>query len=320
MTTDYTNKPLIVITGPTACGKTPTAVALAKMINGEVISADSMQLYRGMDIGTAKPSIEERKGIPHHLIDVVDPNESFSVAIFQKMAGETIFDIHSRGKIPILAGGTGFYINAVVHKGLLSSEMPEADDTNIRKELLQQATEKGNMFLHDRLKIVDHPSAERIHPNNIKRVVRALAYYEVNGKPISSHRPVIDTLYNTLFIVLHRDRALLYEAIDKRVEDMVIRGLVEEVEKLLHNGVNETATSMQALGYKEIIPFIKGQCTLEEAVTAIKQGSRRYAKRQLTWFRNQMNGQWLSMDDKTHEEAASIIANRHRYLRKRGCL
>jgi tRNA dimethylallyltransferase len=174
---------------------------------------------------------------------------------------------------------------------------------------LEQATEKGNEFLHERLKLVDALSAERIPPNNIKRVVRALAYYELNGTPFSSHKPVLDALYNTLFVILHRDRALLYEAIDRRVEDMIAKGLVEEVNTLLNGGVNETAFSMKALGYKEIIPFLKGECALEETVDAVKQGSRRYAKRQLTWFRHQMNGQWLSMDDKTTEEAAKIIAS-----------
>ena len=301
-------KPLIVITGPTACGKTAVAVALAKMINGEVVSADSMQIYCGMDIGTAKPSIEERDGIPHHLIDVADPKENFSVAIFQKMAQKAIFDIHSCNKVPILVGGTGFYINSVVYKELLSPDMPDKDN-DIRNKLLQQSVEKGSNFLHERLNMVDAQSAERIHPNNIKRVVRALVYYEINGKPISSHKPVLDTLYNTLFIVLHRERALLYEAINSRVEDMLAKGLVEEVKKLLHDGVNEAASSMQALGYKEIIPFLKGECTFEETVEAIKQGSRRYAKRQLTWFRHQINGHWLSMDYKTTVETAENIAD-----------
>ena len=302
--------PLIVITGPTACGKTPTAVALAKKIKGEIVSADSMQIYKGMDIGTAKPTMAERDGIPHHMLDIEDPKKDFSAAVFQQMARGAIEDIYSRGKIPILVGGTGFYIAGVVYENALTSE--EDDNANsreliIREELMKQAAQKGGGALHNRLKIVDPQSAVGIHPNNVKRVVRALAYYEANHKPISAYKRGRDLRYGTLFIVLNRDRGSLYETINRRVEVMINQGLIQEVEKLLAAGVGDKATAMQALGYKEIVPYLKGACSLEEAVKAIKQGSRRYAKRQLTWFRHQLDGHWLSMDDKTPEEAAEVI-------------
>ncbi|MCL2422094.1 MAG: tRNA (adenosine(37)-N6)-dimethylallyltransferase MiaA [Defluviitaleaceae bacterium] len=299
-------KPLVVITGPTACGKTPTAVALAKMIDGEIISADSMQIYKGMDIGTAKPAMAEREGIPHHMLDIANPHKDFSVAIFQQMAREAIEDIHNRGKIPILAGGTGFYITSTVYEDALTPE-PEKEDIAIRQRLMDKAVQEGSNVLHERLKAIDPVSASNIHPNNVKRVIRALAYYEHTGQLFSSQGREKNLRYDTLFIILHRDRAKLYEAINRRVEMMIFQGLVSEVEQLLAAGARQDATAMQAIGYKEIIPHLNGQCTLEEAIAAIQQNSRRYAKRQLTWFRHQMDGHWLSMDENTTEEAATII-------------
>ena len=276
------------------------------MINGEIVSADSMLVYRGMDIGTAKPNMAERDGVPHHLIDVVSPMEDFSAANFQQMAREAIDDIHNRGKLPILAGGTGFYINAAVYGGLLADCSKK--EAAIRKLLMQQTAMEGGVVLHNRLKVADPLSAEKIHPNNIKRVVRALAHYEATGYPISANNQEQKLLYNTLFIVLNRNRDQLYEAIDRRVEMMMIKGLEDEVKKLIAYGINMTTTAMQALGYKEMIPYFSGQCTLEEAKQAIKQGSRRYAKRQLTWFRQQIkNGVWLSMDNTTPKQAADMI-------------
>ena len=306
--------PLIVITGPTACGKTPTAVALAKKINGEIVSADSMQIYRGMDIGTAKPTLAERDEIPHHMLDIADPKNDFSAAAFQQMARDAIEDIHSRGKMPILVGGTGFYIAAAVYENALTQDKDEEEsaiskELIIREQLMKETAQEpeGAAALHNRLKIVDPQSADRIHPNNIKRVVRALAYYEANHQPISAHKRGRDLRYDTLFIVLHRDRASLYQAIDRRVVVMIEQGLVREVEELLATGVGNKTTAMQALGYKEIIPYLRKECSLEAAVQAIQQGSRRYAKRQLTWFRHQIDGHWLSMDDKTPESAAEAI-------------
>ena len=293
---------IVVICGPTACGKTRVAVELAKMIDGEVVSADSMQVYRGMDIGTAKPAMNERDGIPHHLFDVADPTEDFSAAAFKGLAREAIDDILKRGKAPILAGGTGFYINAVIYDDALAPETPV--DANLRRELMNDPN------LYERLKAVDPKSADRIHPNNIKRAARAYAYYLETGRPISGHAVKRVLRYNTLSIVLYRERALLYEAIDRRVISMISKGLAKEVENLLAVGVKEESTAMQALGYKEMIPYLKGQCTLEEAQKAIQQKSRRYAKRQLTWFKNQINGCWLPMDEKTPKEAAMEVFNR----------
>lgn len=294
---------MIIITGPTACGKTSTAVALAKMINGEIISADSMQVYKGMDIGTAKPTLKERDGIPHHLIDIADPTENFSVAIYQKMARNSIEEIRKRGKTPILVGGTGFYINATIFE---QSIAPEENNSNLN-EIAEQLMQESEIELHNRLKEVDPKSAESIHPNNKKRVVRALAYYEANGKPISAHIRGKKQLYNAPLVILHRDRASLYDAINKRVDEMISQGLAEEVKALLSAGVQEKATAMQAIGYKEMIPYIKGETTLENGITAIKHSSRRYAKRQLTWFRHQMDGNRLSMDGITTKEAAKNI-------------
>ena len=290
-------KPLIIITGPTACGKTPTAVALAKLANGEVVSADSMQIYKGMDIGTAKPSMEERDGIPHHMIDIAEPSDDFSAATFQQMARTAIADIHSRGKLPILAGGTGFYINSVVYEDALSPD--SLDDMQIRIELMKQPD------IYERLKKIDPESAAAIHPNNIKRVARALAYCEANGSKFSDHKPEKRFLYDASFYVLFRKRALLYEAINRRVELMIEQGLVEEVKTLLK--LEKHGTAMQALGYKEMLPYLRGQQSLEEAIAAIQQGSRRYAKQQLTWFRHQLKGTWISMDEYSPREAARRI-------------
>ena len=290
-------KPLVIITGPTACGKTPTAVALAKLVDGEVVSADSMQIYRGMDIGTAKPSMEEREGIPHHMIDVAEPTEDFSASVFQQMAREAIDDIYKRGKQPILAGGTGFYINSVVYEDALSPD--SADDMQYRLVLMKQSD------IYGRLKKLDSKAAAAIHPNNIKRVARALAYCELNGSKFSDYKPEKRPLYDASFFVLHRDRVLLYDAINQRVEDMINRGLVDEVKALLK--LEKHGTAMQALGYKEMLPYLKGQQSLEVAITAIQQGSRRYAKQQLTWFRHQLKGTWLSMDEYNPKEAARRI-------------
>ena len=290
-------KPLIIITGPTACGKTPTAVELAKLANGEVVSADSMQIYKGMDIGTAKPSISERDGIPHHMIDIVDPSEDFSAATFQQMARAAIDDIHKRGKLAVLAGGTGFYINSVVYEDALSPD--SADDMQYRIELMRQPD------IYERLQKLDPKSAEAIHPNNIKRVARALAYCELNGSKFSDHKPEKRPLYDAKFYVLHRNRALLYEAINRRVDAMIKQGLVEEVKALLK--LEKHGTAMQALGYKEMLPYLSGEQSLEEATEAVKQGSRRYAKQQLTWFRHQLKGTWLSMDEYSPQEAARRI-------------
>ncbi|MCL1988803.1 MAG: tRNA (adenosine(37)-N6)-dimethylallyltransferase MiaA [Firmicutes bacterium] len=290
-------KNLIIITGPTACGKTATAINLAKMLNGEIISADSMQIYKNMDIGTAKPTISERNGVIHHLIDIIEPTENFSVAIFQKLANQAIIEVYNRGKIPILVGGTGFYINAVAYKNALAPK----ESTKLQEHLQKNATSQE---LYEYLQKVDPLSASRIHPNNVQRVSSALAYYESTGKPISHHKPQKEPRYNNRFIILTRDRQSLYNAINKRVEIMFAKGLPQEVKYLLENGVTSNTTAMQAIGYKEMLPYLNDKCTLAETILTIQQNSRRYAKRQLTWFRHQLTGYCLNTDKTTSEEMA----------------
>ena len=284
---------VIVIAGPTASGKTDLAIELALRINGEIISADSMQIYREMNIGTAKPTMEERKGIPHHMLDIVDPDEEFSVAQFQQGAKKCIKDILSRGKVPIVAGGTGLYINAVVNNITFSETIT---DWNYRNQLQNIAREQGPEALHTLLQEVDPISAENIHPNNVKRVIRALEVYETTGKPISQHqlesrqkKPEYD--YKIFGIEVERD--VLYRRIESRADKMLEMGLYEEVENILKKGYSPDLVSLQGIGYKEIIMAILGKCTLEEAVDKIKLNTRHLAKRQMTWFRKTENLKWM---------------------------
>lgn len=294
-------KPLFVITGPTACGKTAAAVALAKRVGGEVVSADSMLVYRGMDIGTAKPSLEERDGVPHHLIDVVNPDETFSAARYQQMAAAVIADIHARGRIPILAGGTGFYINAVVYGNMfVSDDNPNDAEDAYRTLLITQASQKGAMYLHDQLHAVDSAAAATIHPNNIKRVARALSFYHHTGMRISEHNAqqrCNTPVYDVTFVVLHMQRALLYQRIDERVTHMYEAGLANEVRGLLNAGYATTLTSMQGIGYKETTAYLQGDCTLSQAMDTVRLHTRHYAKRQLTWFSHRVpDAFWLDTD------------------------
>ncbi len=284
---------VIVIAGPTASGKTDLAIELALRINGEIISADSMQIYREMNIGTAKPTMEERKGIPHHMLDIVDPDEEFSVAQFQQGAKKCIKDILSRGKVPIVAGGTGLYINALVYNITFSETIT---DWNYRNQLQNIAREQGPEALHALLQEVDPISAENIHPNNVKRVIRALEVYETTGKPISLHqlesrqkKPEYD--YKIFGIEVERD--VLYRRIESRADKMLEMGLYEEVENILKKGYSPDLVSLQGIGYKEIIMAILGKCTLEEAVDKIKLNTRHLAKRQMTWFRKTENLKWM---------------------------
>ncbi|MCL2017060.1 MAG: tRNA (adenosine(37)-N6)-dimethylallyltransferase MiaA [Defluviitaleaceae bacterium] len=279
-------KNLIVIAGATATGKTAVAVELAQKLNGEIISADSMQVYKGMNIGTAKPTIAERGGIIHHLIDVVDvvdiadptkSSEKFSVAMFQKLANQAIIDIYNRGKIPILAGGTGFYINAVIY-----------DNTLVPEKYSRKTYNAPPQALYKQLLAVDPISAAKIHPNNVQRVSAALAYYETTGKPISSYTPAKTPRYNNIIITLHRDRQELYAAINRRTEQMFANGFLQEVQDLLDNGITNNTTAMQAIGYKEVISYLNGEFSFSETLANIQQNSRRYAKRQLTWLRHQL--------------------------------
>lgn len=290
-------RPLIVLTGPTAVGKTALSIRLAKALDGEIISADSMQVYRGMDIGSAKVTKKEMDGVRHHLIDVLEPEEDFNVAAFQRMAKEALEEIYSRGKLPIVAGGTGFYIQALLH------DIDFRDDTGegpIRKELEKLAVEKGAEYLHSLLQQADPQSADQIHPNNIKRVVRALEYFRQTGEPFSLHNQRERercSPYHFLYYVICSDRKNLYERIDRRVDAMMADGLLGEVQALKKRGVKRGMTSMQGLGYKEILDYLDGTCSLEEAVYVLKRDTRHFAKRQITWFRREREVRWLKLED-----------------------
>ena len=297
-------KPLVVIAGPTACGKTDISIELAKKINGEIISADSMQVYKFMDIGTAKATKEEMQGIKHYLIDELMPDEEFNVMIFQKKAKEYMEEIYSKGKIPIIAGGTGFYINAVVN----DNEFTETEDDNaLREKLYKDAQEKGAEYNHNKLKELDPEYASTVHANNIKRVARALEYFYLTGQKFSEHNAEEkkkSSPYNTSFIILNMDREKLYKRIDMRVDIMIKNGLVDEVKNLLEMGYNPELVSMQGLGYKEIIPYIKGEWSLEKSIEELKKRTRHFAKRQLTWFKRQTeNCLWIDLTDGNKEKA-----------------
>lgn len=277
-------KKLVILTGPTAVGKTRLSVKLAKEIGGEIISADSMQVYRHMDIGSAKITKEEMEGIPHYLVDILDPKENFNVFLFQKLAKKAMEQIYENGHIPILVGGTGFYIQSVLYD--IDFEENEGDSA-YRKELEALSAEKGAAYLHDMLKKVDARSAEQIHENNVKRVIRALEYYHQTGTPISGHNDTErakESPYDFCYFVLNDRRELLYERIEKRVDQMLSDGLVAEVQKLKEMGCSMEHISMQGLGYKEILGYLDGQYDLERAVYLIKRDTRHFAKRQLTWF------------------------------------
>lgn len=286
-------RPLVVLTGPTAVGKTGLSIQLAKCINGEIISADSMQVYKGMDIGSAKITEEEMCGVPHHLIDVLEPWEEFNVVVFQQKCKECMEGIYERGHIPILAGGTGFYIQAV----LRDIDFAENEEGSEYRHLLESlAEEKGAEHLHQMLLEVDPKAAEAIHANNVKRTIRALEYYHLTGEKISDHNEreaSKENAYNACYFVLNDERSLLYERIEQRVDEMLENGLVEEVRRLVDNGCTRDMVSMQGLGYKEIVDYLEGRCTLDEAVYVIKRDTRHFAKRQLTWFKREKEVIWV---------------------------
>ncbi len=292
-------KPLLILTGPTAVGKTALSIQLAKAVGGEIVSADSMQVYRHMDIGSAKVTKEEMEGIPHYLIDVLNPQDDFNVVTFQTLARQALDEIYSHGNIPIITGGTGFYIQALLY----DIDFKENDEKNpIREELEQLVKELGDNaaeVLHEKLSQIDPEAAEQIHTNNIKRVIRAIEYFRQTGEKISEHNEEMrqkESPYHFLYYVLTRDRKTLYERIDKRVDIMMANGLVEEVEKLKAMGCHRGQTSMQGLGYKEILDYLDGGCSLEEAVYILKRDTRHFAKRQLTWFRREREVRWLDLD------------------------
>ncbi len=299
-------KPMIVLTGPTAVGKTKLSVALAKAVRGEIISADSMQVYRHMDIGSAKITQEEMQGVPHHLIDILEPWEEFNVVVFKQKCEECLRGIYERGHIPILTGGTGFYIQAVL-RDIDFTENKE--NTALRASLEELAAREGAEALHARLREVDPVSAEAIHANNIKRVIRALEYYELTGMPISTHNEQEkqkESAYRSCYFVLNDDRERLYRRIEERIDEMLENGLVDEVKRLKKMGCHRKMVSMQGLGYKEILAYLEGEISLEEAVYLLKRNTRHFAKRQLTWFRREPDVIWIDKDKFSCDEDAIL--------------
>ena len=298
--------PLIVVAGPTASGKTRLAIDIAKEFNGEIVSADSMQIYKYMDIGTAKPTIEEQAEVKHHLIDFLEPDEEFSVADYTKLAHKTIADITKRGKIAVMCGGTGLYIDSIVND-VDFGEMET--DYKYREQLREIAEKEGGQKLIEMLAEFDPISAERLHPNNIKRVIRAIEFYKISGIPISQHQEntkMAESRYNPIMFCIDHDRSILYERINRRVDIMLEEGLLEEVKKIMDMGYTKDLNSMKGIGYKEIMDYYDGLYSLEEAVEAVKQGSRRYAKRQITWFRRNDKITMLNPDNAL-EKAKEVI-------------
>lgn len=305
-------KPLFILVGPTAVGKTSLSIALAKSLNGEIISADSMQIYDYMDIGTAKITDEEKDGITHYLIDEVTPDIDFSVSDFQHKAKTYIGKILNEDKLPMVIGGTGLYINSLIYDLDFTSSV---SNWNLRYEYEEKANAYGNKYIHDELKNVDPVSADRVHVNDTKRIIRALEVYYETGKPMSEsykdfRKPSNE--FDIVMIGLRMDREKLYERINKRIDIMMEQGLIEEVKSLLDKGYSEDLTSMQGIGYKEIISYLKGECSLEETVEILKRQSRRYAKRQLTWFRKEERIHWIDVDefdsiDEIEKAALNII-------------
>lgn len=312
-------KPLVILTGPTAVGKTKASIGLAKAIGGEIISADSMQVYKQMDIGSAKIKPSEMDGIPHYLVDILEPDEEFHVVLFQQMAKQAIQKIYEKGKIPILVGGTGFYIQAVLYDIDFSEN---EKDTSYREELEKLAQTKGAEYLHDLLREVDEKSAQDIHANNIKRVIRALEYFHQTGEKISEHneeqRKKVSP-YNFSYFVLNDERAHLYERINLRVDQMINEGLVSEVQSLKEKGYTRDMVSMQGLGYKEMLDYLDNKCSLEEAVEIIKRDTRHFAKRQITWFKRESDVTWIDKKEYDYNEER-ILKAMLQELKERGII
>ena len=315
--TEMPMKELVVLTGPTAVGKTDISIELAKRINGEIISADSIQVYKHMNIGSAKVTTDEMQGIKHHLIDILNPDEDFNVHIFQQMTKKCMEEIYSKGKIPIIVGGTGFYIQAVLYD-INFDETGGSHD--YRRELEQLAHEKGAEYLHAMLQKIDPKSAMNIHYNNVKRVIRALEYYHDTGKIISEHNETQrqnESPYNFAYFVLNDDRELLYSRINARVDKMIENGLYDEVKNLFDHGYDSNLVSMQGIGYKEMLECVKGNISLDEASELIKKNTRHFAKRQLTWFRREKNVTMIDYENFNHNkekilnEMLIILQNRN---------
>ena len=311
-------QPLLLLAGPTAAGKTKLSIELAKRLNGEILSGDSMQVYRGMDIGTAKIREEEMEGIPHHLLDVCQPWDEWNVMLFVRKAKEAMEQIRSRGHLPIVVGGPGFYLHALAYD---TDFTQQPGDAGLRRELEQQARELGAESLHRRLAEIDPESAHAIHRNNVKRVIRALEYYQVTGEPISVHNrreKQKTTPYRLCYLVLSMDREQLYRRIDARVDSMVEQGLEEEVRRLIQNGCHRQMVSMQGLGYKEMIDYLEGRMTKEEAVYILKRDTRHFAKRQITWFKAEKEAIWLSPEEAERDGVSLVDAAIELWRRTQG--
>ena len=310
-------KPLIVLTGPTAVGKTALSIALAKQLGCEIISADSMQVYKYMDIGSANITPQEMDGVPHYLVDVLKPEEEFHVVRFQQMAKEAMEKIYAHGNIPLLVGGTGFYIQAVT-RDIDFTEGEE--DRQYRSSLEQIAKTKGPEALHRMLQEIDPPSAALIHANNIKRVIRALEFYHLNGYPISRHNQQEsekESPYNLAYFVLNDERSHLYERIDRRVDRMMEAGLVDEVRRLREMGYDRSMVSMQGLGYKELLAWMDGEYSLDEAVRILKRDTRHFAKRQITWFKREKDVIWMNKPDYDYDDK-KILEDMKQICQERG--
>lgn len=295
--TESAKKPLIILTGPTAVGKTKLSIQLAKAVNGEIISADSMQVYKRMDIGTAKITKEEMQGVRHYLVDELEPTEEFNVVVFQEMAKKAMAKIYQQGKIPIVVGGTGFYIQALLYD--IDFSVHDSKET-YRSKLQQYHEQYGSQYLHDMLKSVDPEYAKTVHANNTKKVIRALEYYKETGQKLSDHNLAQrqkESPYQAAYLVLNDDRQKIYERIDERVDEMIQQGLEEEVRTLVAKGCTKDMVSMQGLGYKEFFDYFDNKISLEEVISLIKRDTRHFAKRQLTWFRRERDVVWFNKNE-----------------------
>lgn len=309
-------KPVIVIVGPTAVGKTKISIELAKEINGEIVSADSMQVYKHMDIGTAKPSAQEMAGVKHYLIDEIYPDEEFSVARYKELALKYIEEIIDKGKIPIIVGGTGLYVNSIIYNIDFSDAV---SDWELRKQLKKEAEEKGNEYLHNRLMEIDPETARKLHVNDVKRVIRAIEFYVYTNKTISHQKELSrknPLKYRFAIIGLRMDRQILYERINQRVELMLEKGLIEEVRELKLLGFDKNTIAMQGIGYKEVLAYLRGELTYEQMVYLIKRDTRRYAKRQITWFKRLEDIYWIDVDK--CEGEAGVLKNIKDYIASYG--
>ncbi|WP_291633019.1 tRNA (adenosine(37)-N6)-dimethylallyltransferase MiaA [Clostridium sp.] len=310
-------KDLFILAGPTAVGKTEISIKLAQMLNGEIISADSMQIYKCMDVGSAKISFDEMRGVPHHLIDIIEPSEDFSVAEFKERAGDAIEEITNKNKLPMIVGGTGFYINSLIYN---YSFADTNKDEQYRNQLTKLADTEGKEYVHGLLKDIDEESYNKLYPNDLKRVIRALEVYRVSGKPMSEftdEQNVLDIPYNVYYFVLNMDRQELYSKINLRVDIMMKNNLIDEVIKLEKLGYSADMQSMKGIGYKELLYYLNGEISLNDAIEMIKKGSRNYAKRQLTWFRKDPRVNWINKDSfNNDDEIVEYIAKNLRSMKK----